>query len=327
MLWGATALAAFTTTPMPAQAIERGLLPFHPRVADAQLVVPEPRAFVGRPLEPLTLPDIAIAPEPVTSPSQPDARPFDALIQRAASATSIDAALLHAIIDTESGYDPQAVSVHGAIGLMQVLPLTGQRFGVRRLEDPEENLRAGTSYLQWLLKRFDGDVRLALAAYNAGEGAVLRHGHRVPPFPETQQYVRKVMAGYSRLRDAGAPQRSASAGKNDTAGRTGAGRADAAAVARDVTPLGAQRRRASLGDVTQAPPLPPSMASMPPPPRTSVTDKSKAKMDDGDTSRAWRLLQGLGTWLTHSPSAGAGRDRPAVLMPPRESTPRAVVDG
>jgi hypothetical protein len=207
------------------------------------------------------------------------------LVRRAARATSVDAALLHAIIDTESGYDPQAVSERGAIGLMQILPRTGQRFGVRRLEDPAENLRAGASYLRWLLSRFDGDVSLALAAYNAGEGAVLRYGRRVPPFPETRNYVRKVLAGYTRLRGAGG--------------------------------TGAVTTSAQASDVPSATAVPVAPAR-----QASASRTSDASRIDDDTARTWRLLQGLGTLITHSPAAGAARaaherDQPAVLMPSR----------
>jgi soluble lytic murein transglycosylase-like protein len=108
----------------------------------------------------------------------------------------MDARLLHAIVTVESAYDPRARSHAGALGLMQVIPATGKRFGANDLFDPLQNLRAGTAYLAWLKRRFGGDLTLMLAAYNAGEGAVQRHGNRVPPFNETRQYVRKVTALY-----------------------------------------------------------------------------------------------------------------------------------
>lgn len=118
------------------------------------------------------------------------------LIDKVAAEHGMDARLLHAIVTVESAYDPQARSHAGALGLMQVIPATGKRFGANDLFDPLQNLRAGTAYLAWLKRRFGGDLTLMLAAYNAGEGAVQRHGNRVPPFNETRQYVRKVTALY-----------------------------------------------------------------------------------------------------------------------------------
>ena len=106
--------------------------------------------------------------------------------------------LLHAIIAVESAYDARAVSSKGAQGLMQLMPATAQRFGVLDPFDPHENVRAGARYLKALMAQFNGDLKLTLAAYNAGESAVVRYGNRVPPFAETQKYVPKVMARLQR---------------------------------------------------------------------------------------------------------------------------------
>lgn len=123
------------------------------------------------------------------------------LVREAAEDHGLDHALLKAVIATESGFNAQAVSPKGAVGLMQLMPATAQRFGVeakdaqtlqQRLTDPRTNLQAGARYLAWLLRAFGGQIELALAAYNAGEGAVQRAGGRVPDFPETRQYVQKV---------------------------------------------------------------------------------------------------------------------------------------
>ena len=123
------------------------------------------------------------------------------LIREAASQHGLEFELLQAVIATESGFDPQAVSPKGAVGLMQLIPETAERFGVRplgkqsvseRLTDPRTNIQAGSRYLAWLINYFNGDLRLAVAAYNAGEGAVLKAGRRVPNYPETIDYVRKV---------------------------------------------------------------------------------------------------------------------------------------
>lgn len=123
------------------------------------------------------------------------------LVREAATQHGLEFELLQAVIATESAFDPWAVSPKGAVGLMQLMPDTAERFGVRadgrqtvseRLTDPRTNLQAGARYLAWLKDYFKGDLRLALAAYNAGEGAVLRAGRRIPDYPETIDYVRKV---------------------------------------------------------------------------------------------------------------------------------------
>jgi len=125
---------------------------------------------------------------------------FDGVIQRAASRVGIDAALLHAVIAVESGYDARAVSERGAAGLMQLMPATAKQYRVADVFDPAENVRAGAEHLAELLRKFDDDLRLALAAYNAGEAAVLKHGRRIPPYRETAAYVPKVVEAYRKFR-------------------------------------------------------------------------------------------------------------------------------
>jgi soluble lytic murein transglycosylase-like protein len=112
---------------------------------------------------------------------------------------SLPPQLLHAVIAVESGYDARAVSSKGALGLMQLMPATARRFGVADAFDPQQNLAGGAAYLKWLLDRFGGDLELTLAAYNAGEGAVARAGHRVPPFAETRAYVPRVLDRMRRV--------------------------------------------------------------------------------------------------------------------------------
>lgn len=126
-------------------------------------------------------------------------RPFHDAVLRASSDTGVDAALLHAVITVESGYNRGAVSPKGATGLMQLLPATASRYGTVNLLDPGENIRAGARYLRDLLALFDNNLELALAAYNAGEGAVIRYGRRLPPYAETRRYVPLVVAHYRRL--------------------------------------------------------------------------------------------------------------------------------
>jgi soluble lytic murein transglycosylase-like protein len=118
------------------------------------------------------------------------------LIHRTASRLEIDPQLVHAIIKVESEYNPRAVSRKGAKGLMQLIPATAQRFGVANAFDPKQNLEGGVTYLKYLLNLFGGDLALSLAAYNAGENAVLRSGG-VPWITETRDYVRKVTELYS----------------------------------------------------------------------------------------------------------------------------------
>jgi soluble lytic murein transglycosylase-like protein len=105
----------------------------------------------------------------------------------------VNSELLHAVVRAESAYNAGAVSPAGATGLMQLMPATAARYQVQNIEDPTENLRGGARYLRELLNLFGNDLQLALAAYNAGENAVAQYGNRIPPYPETQRYVRKVL--------------------------------------------------------------------------------------------------------------------------------------
>jgi soluble lytic murein transglycosylase-like protein len=136
--------------------------------------------------------------EPVALPtaSLDQASPkLRALVQNLASRTGLNARLVIAVIAVESAFDANAVSDRNAMGLMQLTAATAARFGVRDPFDPEQNIRGGTTYLRWLLQRFAGDLTLALAAYNAGEGSVDFYGG-VPPFAETIEYIRKIRRLY-----------------------------------------------------------------------------------------------------------------------------------
>ncbi len=124
----------------------------------------------------------------------PAAAPLSGEIRAAAQRHALPESLLAAVIAVESGFNPRAVSPKGAKGLMQLMPETARRFGVKDVFAVQENINGGAAYLRWLLTQFDDDLRLALAAYNAGEGAVARAGRRIPAYPETQDYVAKVMA-------------------------------------------------------------------------------------------------------------------------------------
>lgn len=118
---------------------------------------------------------------------------YASLIESTARRYNLHPELLHAVIRAESAYNPSAVSSAGAIGLMQLMPATATRYNVSDIYDPVQNVRGGAQYLRFLLDMFEHDLRLALAGYNAGENAVVKYGNRIPPYPETQKYVRKVM--------------------------------------------------------------------------------------------------------------------------------------
>lgn len=122
---------------------------------------------------------------------------FSQTIELAAKNHKLPSALLHAVITAESAYDPNAVSRAGAVGLMQLMPATAERYGVRDRKDPNANVSGGTRYLKDLLGMFDNDIVLALAAYNAGENAVINNGRQIPPYEETQTYVRRVLKYYN----------------------------------------------------------------------------------------------------------------------------------
>ena len=124
---------------------------------------------------------------------------YSPLIETASKTHNVDIALVHAVITAESGYNPSAVSRAGARGLMQLMPETAKRFGVQNIHDPAENIQGGVKYLRELLTMFNGNKELAVAAYNAGENAVIRHGNRIPPYAETTHYVPKVLGLYRKF--------------------------------------------------------------------------------------------------------------------------------
>lgn len=126
---------------------------------------------------------------------------YNKQISKVGKKYGLDPALLHAVILAESRYNADAISRRGAIGLMQLMPDTAARYKVADAFDANQNIRGGAQYLSYLLKLFDGDLELAIAAYNAGEGAVIRNGRKIPPYPETVAYVPKVMAFYRKYQE------------------------------------------------------------------------------------------------------------------------------
>jgi soluble lytic murein transglycosylase-like protein len=150
-------------------------------------------------LEPVT--QIAVVPE--ANAGKPlfhiaDKKLYDSMVDKIARTYGVESALLHAVITVESRYSPKAVSKSGALGLMQLMPETAKRYGVADPLDPLQNLRGGARYLRYLLKKYNNDTNLALAAYNAGEASVAKYGNQIPPYPETKNYVPRVMGYYQK---------------------------------------------------------------------------------------------------------------------------------
>jgi hypothetical protein len=168
----------------------------------------------ARPLTPFERANVSVKPTSYTRPTA--TRPMyagaaldgfttgdtnvDSYIQSSSMRHGVDPVLIYSIMHRESAFKKMAVSYKGARGLMQLMPATAARFGVRNIFDPAQNIEAGTRYMRWLLNRFNGDVGLALAGYNAGEGAVDKY-RGVPPYRETQEYVKRISERYALMRD------------------------------------------------------------------------------------------------------------------------------
>jgi soluble lytic murein transglycosylase-like protein len=156
--------------------------------------------FTGVFFSPVLAPSVSAANElttiPADIPSSGDPK-LDWIIFRTGEREGVDPRFIHAVIWQESKYEARALSHAGAQGLMQLMPATAERFGCKDVNDADANIKAGTKYLAWLLKRFDGDVKLALAGYNAGEGAVQKY-KGVPPYGETQNYVKTIVSRYGK---------------------------------------------------------------------------------------------------------------------------------
>jgi soluble lytic murein transglycosylase-like protein len=154
---------------------------------------------------------VAIEPEDVFTPLPAAVAPqplYRDLVETAAKRYNVDADLITSVIAVESNFDPKAVSRKNARGLMQLLPETAARLGVQNIDDPQENIDAGTRYLRELLQKYNNDLVLTLAAYNAGPERVQQYGH-VPPFAETISYVRRVKRGYEKSKSKASTKSSA----------------------------------------------------------------------------------------------------------------------
>ena len=157
---------------------------------------------------------------------------IDNFIVESGKRNSVDPLLLYSIMHQESSFKTRAMSNKGARGLMQLMPPTAVRFGVTNIWDPKQNIEGGARYIRFLLDLFDNDVTLALAGYNAGEGAVMKYGNSVPPYSETQEYVRRIGRRYNLIRDPQATANATQLSKEELA----------AAKQKDATPLNVYER-------------------------------------------------------------------------------------
>jgi hypothetical protein len=126
---------------------------------------------------------------------------YDRYVEESCRRYNVDPLLIYAQMHQESSFKLRAISNKGARGLMQLMPATAVRFGVTDIYDPKQNIDAGVRYMRWLLNTFNGDVELALAGYNAGEGAVMKYGNAIPPYRETQEYVKRITARYNAIKN------------------------------------------------------------------------------------------------------------------------------
>jgi len=129
---------------------------------------------------------------------QKNKKKYTPIISAAAEKHGLDPGLVHAVIHAESAYDAKATSSAGAVGLMQLMPATARQYGATNRKDPRQNIFAGTRYLKYLLGLFDDNLKLSIAAYNAGENTVKKYHNQIPPYPETQKYVKQVLSLYQK---------------------------------------------------------------------------------------------------------------------------------
>ena len=157
-------------------------------------VVVTPKPAAARAITPKVVAPVEVGAQPASAPAsaRPDiSQGINAVVESVAAQYSLRPQLIHSVIKVESNYNPRAISPKGALGLMQLVPQTARRFGVSDVFDPVENIQGGAAYLKYLLDLYNNDLKLALAAYNAGEGAVAKYGD-VPPYAETRNYLVQV---------------------------------------------------------------------------------------------------------------------------------------
>jgi soluble lytic murein transglycosylase-like protein len=162
----------------------------------------KPAATTAAALAPIVLPTAQSAAQLGAYRMETTGNPrYDELVRQSAARNGIDPNLIVAVMRQESGFNPRARSYKGASGLMQLMPATARRFGVMNIYDPVENIEGGARYLRFLLDTFNGDINLVLAGYNAGEGAVINSGYRIPRYRETQNYVQSISARYDGIKN------------------------------------------------------------------------------------------------------------------------------
>ena len=155
-------------------------------------VVVTPKPAAPKVITPTVIAPVEVGVQPAPAPARPDiSQGINTVVESVAARYSLQPQLIHSVIKVESNYNPNAISPKGALGLMQLVPQTARRFGVSDVFDPVENIQGGAAYLKYLLDLYNNDLKLALAAYNAGEGAVAKYGD-VPPYAETRNYLVQV---------------------------------------------------------------------------------------------------------------------------------------
>jgi soluble lytic murein transglycosylase-like protein len=168
----------------------------NPKHSGYQLILKTPEPFSVAPKNPLGFDRWRMG----ARGGERNRRQYAPLIDSVASKYNLDADLLHAVVRAESAYNPEALSHKGAVGLMQLMPATAARYGVTNPYDPAENVEGGARYLSDLIAMFQENIKLAVAAYNAGEKNVIKYGNQIPPFAETQEYVGRVLQYYNNRR-------------------------------------------------------------------------------------------------------------------------------
>ena len=170
--------------------------------ATGKTVVDDAAAAQATTLAPIVMPAAQSIVQPGAHNMETTGNPkYDELVKQSAARNGIDPNLIIAVMRQESGFNPRARSYKGASGLMQLMPATARRFGVNNIYDPVENIEGGAKYLRFLLDTFNGDINLVLAGYNAGEGAVINSGYRIPRYRETQNYVQSISARYDGIKN------------------------------------------------------------------------------------------------------------------------------